>query len=169
VYVFVRVWTWLPSPSVDLAPPPPTLPIRSRQGHERRQWDNRQYEEQCFYFNTIVRTARHHHGVLGAALDSTWDHAAEVEILRDYLVSRDEGFEGRSRAEQNKEIARWSVRITEKIPGQQANEWLRQVDYRIFKGQKRSERPGRRGGEAAEGDGGDDDRKRRRVDDGKEA
>lgn len=130
------------------------------QGHERKTWSNREYEEQCFFFNTIVRETRHNHDVIGAALDSTWDCGAEVEILRDYLSSRKAGFGQLTREEQNEEVSwcgwtrlfrmvcgmHWLMRslcwrqvallsacITIEIGGEQGRQWMNRMDRDLLR------------------------------------
>ena len=111
----------------------------------RRMWENRLYEEQCFFFNTVVRPARHAHGVRGAALEDTWDYAREVEIWREYLRRREGRREGR-REEENEVIARLSVRLTRHLEGAQGREWMRRIDWRVVG-------EGRREGGGGEGRG----------------
>lgn len=58
-------------------------------GHGRVLWNNKKYEEQMFYFNTVTRVARYAHsmpvGRPGYGLDYCYDCRAEVEILSEYL------------------------------------------------------------------------------------
>jgi len=58
-------------------------------GHSRVIWNNKKYEEQMFYFNTVTRVARYPHpmpvGRPGYCLDYCYDCRAEVEILSEYL------------------------------------------------------------------------------------
>lgn len=107
-------------------------------GAPRRQWDNQEYEEQCFFFNTVVRPAPHAHGVAGAALEATWDYAAEVEIWRAYKLKTDpEGFGQMDRAAQNQAIGALSVQLTEHIEGAQGREWLSRVDWRVYQSERK--------------------------------
>ena len=95
------------------------------------------YEEQCFFFNSIVRPARHAHGVEGAALDASWDCASEVEIWRQYKLRADpEGFGQLGKAEQNQVIEELSVALTQHLEGAQGREWLRRVDWSVVKGER---------------------------------
>ncbi|EGD80335.1 hypothetical protein PTSG_10588 [Salpingoeca rosetta] len=55
-------------------------------GHDRRIYDNQQYEEQMFYFNTTARVSRYDHGVRTEGIDYCYDCKAEIEILREYLI-----------------------------------------------------------------------------------
>jgi hypothetical protein len=50
-----------------------------------RDYDNKQYEEQMFYFNTIIRPALYPHDVVGEGLDHCYDCRSEVDILTNYL------------------------------------------------------------------------------------
>jgi len=58
-------------------------------GHDRVMWNNKKYEEQLFYFNTVTRVARYAHsmpvGRPGYGLDYCYDCRSEVEILSEYL------------------------------------------------------------------------------------
>lgn len=58
-------------------------------GHGRVLWNNKKYEEQMFYFNTVTRVARYAHsmpvGKPGYGLDYCYDCRSEVEILSEYL------------------------------------------------------------------------------------
>lgn len=75
-------------------------------------WCNRGYEEQSFFFNTIIREAIHRHGVEGAALEDSWDCAAEVEILREYLMSRRPGFAQLSEQQQSEQVSsQWRLQV----------------------------------------------------------
>jgi hypothetical protein len=120
-----------------------------RKKRGRRRWVNQEYEEQCFFFNTVVRPVRHVHGVRGAALGETWDYAREVEIWREYL-RRGGGPVGRE--EENERIARLSVVLTEHLGGGQGREWLRRVEPRL-RGEG-EEGKGRGRGQGPEGSGG---------------
>jgi len=54
----------------------------------RRQWDNRKYEDQLFYFNTESRVHLYEHGLDthgGEGLDRCYDCTAEIFVLREYL------------------------------------------------------------------------------------
>lgn len=140
----------------------PTARHHPPQGHARRAWSNRVYEEQCFFFNSIVRPARHAHGVGGAALDATWDCASEVEIWRQYKLRADPGgFGGLEKGEQDRAIAELSVALTRHLEGAQGREWLRRVDWSVVKGERGGNRGGGGGGGGGKkwrGDGRYDDR-----------
>lgn len=139
----------------------PTARHHPPQGHARRAWSNRVYEEQCFFFNSIVRPARHAHGVSGAALDATWDCASEVEIWRQYKLRADPGgFGGLEKGEQDRAIAELSVALTRHLEGAQGREWLRRVDWSVVNGEHGGNRGGGGGGGGGKwrGDGRYDDR-----------
>eukprot|EP00961_Rhodomonas_salina_P298009 3937718-Rhodomonas_salina.1 len=59
-------------------------------GHRRVMWDNRKYEEQMFYFNTVTRVARYAHGMPvrrpGYGINYCYDCRCEVDILSGYLI-----------------------------------------------------------------------------------
>eukprot|EP00961_Rhodomonas_salina_P293788 3934036-Rhodomonas_salina.1 len=68
------------SGDVYLQPFAPITSTESRlipHGHERIMWDNRKYEEQMFYFNTVTRVARYAHdmpvGEVVSGLDYCYD------------------------------------------------------------------------------------------------
>ena len=52
------------------------------------EWDNKQYEDQMYYHNTVVRQKNHYnHGIpKNTGLDHRWDARAEIEVLRDYVT-----------------------------------------------------------------------------------
>jgi len=52
---------------------------------DRHLYDNLQYGEQMFYFNTVTRVQYYEHNVKLAGLDHCYDCAAEIFILRNYL------------------------------------------------------------------------------------
>ena len=67
-------------------------------GHDRVMWDNKKYEEQLFYFNTVTRVARYAHsmpvGMPGGGLDYCYDCRSEVAILSEYLRTYNPEFHG---------------------------------------------------------------------------
>lgn len=99
----------------------------------RRVWCHKEYEEQCFFFNTIVRKGWHDHGIHGAGFEpGSYDCAAEAEILRTYFAKRfGEEFSTLPRNEQNEVIAILATRITASIGGGQAREWLSRSNRRF--------------------------------------
>jgi len=89
------------------------------------EWDNLAYEEKCFYFNTITRKIPHRHGVRGAGLDTSYDCASEVEILRNYLQIYDGDFS--TAPIQNGKLSLLSRKITKEIGGQIARQWEKRM------------------------------------------
>lgn len=52
-----------------------------------RMWDNFEYMNQLYYFNTETRVRAYEHGVQDCeGLDHCYDCAAEVDVLKEYLV-----------------------------------------------------------------------------------
>lgn len=54
-------------------------------GDDERDYDNTEYEEQMFYFNTVTRVTYYPHDVDAPGYDSCFDCASEVLILKEYL------------------------------------------------------------------------------------
>lgn len=52
----------------------------------KREYDNRKYESQMFYFNTVTRVQYYSHDFVVQGFDHCYDCAAEFKILSDYLV-----------------------------------------------------------------------------------
>lgn len=71
-----------------------------KHGAGTKIFDNRQYEEQMFYFNRVTRVQYYHHGVerdfvgTAARLDHCFDCSREVQILAAYLRANREWFGG---------------------------------------------------------------------------
>jgi len=53
---------------------------------ELRDYDNTEYEDQMFYFNTRQRSALYPHDVCGEGLDHCYDCRAEIHILSEYCL-----------------------------------------------------------------------------------
>ncbi|MEM3062935.1 MAG: hypothetical protein QW303_05265 [Nitrososphaerota archaeon] len=53
--------------------------------NEKKIYDNKKYEEQMFYFNTVMRVARYKHNIIGEGLDHCYDCTAEIHIIKEYL------------------------------------------------------------------------------------
>ena len=52
-------------------------------------YDNTKYEEQMFFFNTVLRPSLYHHTVSGVGsegLDHCYDCTSEIHVLRNYLL-----------------------------------------------------------------------------------
>lgn len=63
------------------------------QGALRIEYDNRAYEDQCFFFNSVLREKVHFRHLLESApkdtyLDHRFDATAEVDLLQRYLAMR---------------------------------------------------------------------------------
>ncbi len=50
-----------------------------------REWDNKVYEEQMFYFNNVTRCCLYQHDIAASGLDHCYDCSSEVHILKKYL------------------------------------------------------------------------------------
>lgn len=55
-----------------------------KQGPKFTIYDNTEYEEQMFYFNTKARPSLYYHGERGEGIDDCYDCATEVKILDGY-------------------------------------------------------------------------------------
>lgn len=88
------------------------------------EWDNVEYEEHCFYFNTKTRLQEYDHGVKGAGLYPDYDCAAEVMILRQYFRRFDSQWASRSVNEQNALVSSLSVMISKRLGGRRGREYL---------------------------------------------
>ena len=55
---------------------------------EMVEYDNKKYEDQMFYFNTMKRTMYYKHRMTGLGYDHCYDCAAELFILREYVKSK---------------------------------------------------------------------------------
>jgi hypothetical protein len=87
-------------------------------------WDNKIYEEQCFFFNTVTRMLPYDHGVKGAGLKLDYDCASEVEILRLYFERFDSNWSRRRQSEKNELISSLSVLISYELAGARGKEWI---------------------------------------------
>lgn len=88
------------------------------QGQVKAEYDHTEYEEKCFFFNTIVRNLPHPHGVPESGLPDSYDSAREIEILRAYLMSQ-----GKSAFPAD--IAKVSISISEALPYQKNQNFKR--------------------------------------------
>ena len=67
------------------APPKSTETRLFTDGRTVRDYSNEQYEQQCFYYNTVVRLAMHNHGIEGVpGMDNCGDCAGEAHVLAQY-------------------------------------------------------------------------------------
>jgi len=55
---------------------------------EMVEYDNKKYEDQMFYFNTMKRTMYYKHRMATLGYDHCYDCAAEIFILREYIKSK---------------------------------------------------------------------------------
>ncbi len=77
------------------------------------EYDNTEYEEKMFHFNTVTRVGRYRHSIRGEGIDHCYDCTAEISILRAYLTKR-KGF-SETDPKLNAQIARMSLQISRKI------------------------------------------------------
>lgn len=74
---------------------PPLTSTETRlvvKGEDATTWqfyDNKVYEKQCMFHNTVTRSAYHHHNVKVEGLDRCYDCAALVDSVRTFLRSKD--------------------------------------------------------------------------------
>lgn len=50
------------------------------------KYDNKKYEEQCFYFNRVTRVQYYEHPVMAEGMDHCYDCASEDFVLQEYLT-----------------------------------------------------------------------------------
>jgi hypothetical protein len=50
-----------------------------------RVWDHKEYEDQMFYFNAVVREQRYEHDTNGEGFDNCYDCHAEIDVITNYL------------------------------------------------------------------------------------
>lgn len=82
-------------------------------------WDNKLYEDQMFYFNTIGRVTYYEHQVEGDGLDHCYDCCAEIYILQNYLVKSGKLTEDKiGTSEANKMISEMSLKISPQCSSQ---------------------------------------------------
>ena len=88
-------------------------------GSPTKEWDNKRYEDQLFYFNTRARPAVYEHGVQGAGLDHCYDCMSEVAILTQWIVKQEPDLSG---ARLNERVAEESLRISRSLDTQRTLE-----------------------------------------------
>ena len=88
------------------------------------KYNNGDYEEKCFYLNSVVRFHPHLHNVYEYGLDNTWDSACEVYILDNYLSKTVSDYEKLSSKRKNKLIGELSWNITKTLKGQNFTKYL---------------------------------------------
>jgi cap2 methyltransferase len=74
-------------------------------------YDNRKYEEQMFYFNTVARPNMYRHKFHGCGIDHCYDCTAEGDILCHYLIKK----EGLTFEEACRQFPRFSEAISTEI------------------------------------------------------
>jgi hypothetical protein len=80
-----------------------------------KQWDNKKYEDQLFYFNTRARPAVYEHAMHGAGLDHCYDCTSEIAILKQWLLRNEPSL---SDAQLNERVAEESLRISRSLDSQ---------------------------------------------------
>eukprot|EP00051_Salpingoeca_urceolata_P002337 m.49286 g.49286 ORF g.49286 m.49286 type:complete len:444 (+) comp12062_c0_seq3:114-1445(+) len=78
---------------------------------EMKDYDNNEYEQQMFYFNTVQRVARYDHNVEATGIDHCYDCRAEVAILDGYVAK----YRDTPASERPKVIASMSELISSKL------------------------------------------------------
>ena len=81
---------------------------------KEKEYDNTEYEDQMFFFNTHYRVGRSIHNVEGEGIDHCFDCASEVSVLKNYLLSP---FNTQPTNDIWKEISKMSYSISRKISG----------------------------------------------------
>jgi len=80
-----------------------------------KDWDNKKYENQLFYFNTRARPAVYEHAMQGAGLDHCYDCTSEIAILKQWLLRNEPSL---SDAQLNERVAEESLRISRSLDSQ---------------------------------------------------
>jgi hypothetical protein len=80
-----------------------------------KSWNNKEYEDQLFYFNTKARPAVYPHGVEGSGLDHCYDCTSEVAILKQWVAKNQPDLE---EAQINERVAAESHRISRCLDAQ---------------------------------------------------
>ncbi len=91
---------------------------------ELKEWDNKTYERQCFFFNTEARLYKYSHGVSLCGFDDSWDCASEVHILSEYFAKHlSAAWRALSPRERATKISELSWQFTEHIKGEPYDLW----------------------------------------------
>jgi hypothetical protein len=77
-----------------------------------KDWDNKKYEDQLFYFNTRARPAVYEHNVHGAGLDHCYDCTSEIVIIKQWLLRNEPAL---TDAQLNERVAEESERISRSL------------------------------------------------------
>lgn len=54
-------------------------------GDKMKLYDNKDYEERMYYFNTVLRTKLYKHNIKMDGIDFCYDCAAEIKIIKEYI------------------------------------------------------------------------------------
>ena len=103
--IFLPVWGPITTTEARLIP----------SGMAAKKYDNTQYEEQMFYFNTTQRVGRYRHEYAGEGIDHCYDCMAECRVLEDYVVMMQSGSSSDSKKSVKEEIAAISFRISQSL------------------------------------------------------
>ena len=60
------------------------------EGNDRKDYDNTEYEEQMFYFNSVTRVAKYNHDIIMKGIDHCYDCSSEIHIWKEYLNKRNQ-------------------------------------------------------------------------------
>jgi hypothetical protein len=77
-----------------------------------KDWDNKKYAEQLFYFNTRARPAVYPHAVQGSGLDHCYDCLSEITILKQWILNNEPSL---SEESLNERVAEESLRISRSL------------------------------------------------------
>ena len=84
-----------------------------------KDWDNKKYEDQLFYFNTRARPAVYQHTVQGSGLDHCYDCLSEITILKQWIHKNEPSL---SDARLSERVAEESLRISRSLDTQRTLE-----------------------------------------------
>jgi hypothetical protein len=77
-----------------------------------KDWDNKKYEDQLFYFNTRARPAVYEHALQGAGLDHCYDCTSEIAILKQWILKNEPAL---SDAQLSDRVTEESMRISRSL------------------------------------------------------
>jgi hypothetical protein len=84
-----------------------------------RDWDNKKYEDQMYYFNTVTRVTYYDHQVEGDGIDHCFDCRSEIYVLQNYLIKSGKlAAEKAGSMEANKMISAMSYQISKQCSRQ---------------------------------------------------
>lgn len=104
---------------------------------KRREWDNRLYESQMFFFNICTRVQLYKHNVQGTGIDHCFDCASEVYLLTKYLTKylKYKNDVAKQVALMSEEISRTLSRVrtlADKQPPPDYRGFMGKVDFRLY-------------------------------------